>query len=112
MLDLQPWPILVLVVLALALLALAVLVKPRKSLRPRRRWDLVFGKEGAPSEPDDGTWEDCPDCEGKGKVTCSRCLGNRTIKDEDGKTVTCPKCKGSGKIECSRCGGSGQIKVH
>ncbi|HEX7728302.1 MAG TPA: hypothetical protein VF392_04640 [Terracidiphilus sp.] len=50
----------------------------------------------------------CGKCNGKGKVTCSKCMGNRKVKctscNGQGWS-TCSSCSGSGKITCTRCNG-------
>jgi DnaJ-class molecular chaperone len=63
--------------------------------------------------------EVCSLCNGKGKVTCSHCGGNRRIesvcslcKGSGGKmTITCPDCGGSGSADgfwqCMKCNGKG-----
>lgn len=67
--------------------------------------------------------EVCSLCNGKGKVTCSHCGGNRRIesvcslcKGSGGKmTITCPDCGGSGSADgfwqCMKCNGKGRINV-
>lgn len=67
--------------------------------------------------------EVCSVCNGKGKVTCSHCGGNRRIesvcslcKGSGGKmTITCPDCGGAGSADgfwqCMKCNGKGRINV-
>ena len=67
--------------------------------------------------------EICPVCNGKGKVTCSHCGGNRRFenvcslcKGSGGNmTITCPNCGGSGSADgfwqCMKCNGKGRINI-
>lgn len=67
--------------------------------------------------------EICPVCNGKGKVTCSHCGGNRRFenvcslcKGSGGNmTITCPNCGGSGSADgfwqCMKCNGKGRINM-
>lgn len=65
----------------------------------------------------------CSKCGGDGKVTCSRCNGNKgkyvysSVPNYSGKSKTtamtwenCSKCRGSGTQECSVCDGDGKVE--
>ena len=56
----------------------------------------------------------CPACGGKGKMKCSKCKGNGTLKgiyDDSGREVKCRDCGGSGhqNKDCTSCKGSGYV---
>lgn len=62
----------------------------------------------------------CPDCDGRGRVTCRKCAGVGTIFFWNVKRTTgyghptadnhtCYNCDGSGEEKCIRCKGTGSI---
>lgn len=56
----------------------------------------------------------CDHCEGKGKLLCPECGGERgwtiVCSGCDGeKIITCPRCGGDGRFDCSTCNGTGRI---
>ncbi len=58
------------------------------------------------------TIEECPGCEGAGRVTCGRCGGDGETTSgfgKDKKTSRCGRCAGSGNVQCSSCEGSGKV---
>jgi serine/threonine protein kinase len=64
---------------------------------------------------------ECYDCNGAGKVVCTKCSGDgfvkksRKVRNADDsvstETVseTCPICHGYGKVQCERCEGKGKL---
>ena len=54
--------------------------------------------------------EDCKECNGNGRITCTRCAGNTTVGGglESSSQELCTKCSGSGSITCEACNGSGK----
>lgn len=76
---------------------------------------------GRPYDDDEGSYEDCEHCEGRGNVDCETCDGEGYHELEltrpDGSTsdvteeVTCDDCYGDGHMECSDCEGEGETYV-
>lgn len=58
--------------------------------------------------------QSCPACHGSGKVVCSSCFGNLTVKHKacDGRGILdCKRCRTTGKIVCRKCDGSRYFHV-
>lgn len=53
--------------------------------------------------------EQCGDCWGSGKVTCSYCQGEGGYKDDYDIWQQCEQCWGSGKVTCDHCSGTGYV---
>lgn len=72
-----------------------------------------------PYSGDDGEYETCDDCEGRGYVDCEDCDGEGYTEIEltrpDGSVsdvteeVTCDNCNGEGNIDCSPCDAEGEV---
>lgn len=50
--------------------------------------------------------EECPFCQGTGKVVCDDCRGLEL------EMLPCYECNSEGKVACEDCGGSGYIDRH
>jgi hypothetical protein len=60
----------------------------------------------------------CPDCDGRGKCMCERCLGRGRTNFPDQamlprgvQPVWCEYCRGSGRVNCQRCDGLGNFRA-